>query len=103
MEKFNKYKFYIEQKLQEYCNRKGYTLVKEWQFHKTRKFRFDFAVLEIACGFEFDGIMSAKSRHTTVTGFTNDCIKTNLAQNCGWKVYRFTVLNYTDIDKLTSD
>jgi hypothetical protein len=53
---------------------------------------------------EFEGIMATKSRHTSVTGFTNDCEKYNAAQLLGWKVLRYTVLNksqfFTDIESL---
>jgi len=53
---------------------------------------------------EYEGISSRKSRHTTVTGFTNDCEKYNQAQLTGWKVLRYTVLNksqfFTDIESL---
>jgi hypothetical protein len=48
--------------------------------------------------------MATKSRHTSVTGFTNDCEKYNAAQLLGWKVLRYTVLNksqfFTDIESL---
>jgi hypothetical protein len=53
---------------------------------------------------EFEGIMATKSRHTSVTGFTNDCEKYNQAQLLGWKVLRYTVINkaqfFTDIESL---
>lgn len=68
----------------------------EYQFHPARKFRFDIAIPELKLGIEFEGLISDKSRHTTITGYTNDCIKYNLAQSFGWKVYRYTVLNYKD-------
>lgn len=76
----------------------------EYVFHPTRKWRADIAIPSLKTLIEFDGIMSAKSRHTSVTGFSNDCEKTNQAQILGWKVLRYTVLNkaqfYTDVDVL---
>jgi hypothetical protein len=80
--------------------------VTEHRFHSTRKFRFDIAIMDHKVGIEFEGIMAAKSRHTTVTGYTMDTVKYNLAQIEGWKVLRYTVLNYTsfgnDILKIIS-
>tara|TARA_R110000868_G_scaffold16350_13_gene73586 strand:+ start:318 stop:725 length:408 start_codon:yes stop_codon:yes gene_type:complete len=68
-------------------------------FHPTRKFRFDWAIPDLKVAIEFEGIMSNKSRHTTVTGYSKDCIKYNLAACLGWKVLRYTVLNYKDLEQ----
>lgn len=73
--------------------------VEELRFHSKRRFRFDWAIPEFMIAIEFEGIMSKKSRHTTVTGYSNDCIKYNLAQINGWKVLRYTVINYKNVDK----
>ncbi|NQZ74650.1 MAG: DUF559 domain-containing protein [Ekhidna sp.] len=62
-----------------------------------RKFRFDFACKDYKIAIEYDGIISAKSRHTSVKGFTTDCEKTNLAQVHGWIVLRYTALNLSSI------
>jgi len=70
--------------------------VEEHKFLKNRRFRFDIAIPEIMIAFEYEGVMSKKSRHTTVQGYSNDTIKYNLAQREGWKVYRYTVINYKD-------
>ena len=43
--------------------------------------------------FEIEGIVSDKSRHKTLASYTNDCTKYNLAQEAGWKIYRFNVLH----------
>lgn len=76
----------------------------ELVFHPTRKWRFDFAIPGLMVGIEFEGIMSEKSRHTTVTGFSGDCTKYNEAAKLGWKVLRYTVLTYknmsTDINEI---
>lgn len=65
---------------------------KEYRFHPTRKWRFDFAYPDLKIAFEYEGIFSVKSRHTSITGFSNDCDKYNEAQWLGWKVYRFTAI-----------
>lgn len=87
-----------------YLKSKGIAFELEYKFHTKRKWRADIAIPSLKALIEWDGIMSAKSRHTSVTGFTNDCEKTNQAQILGWKVLRYTVLNkaqfYTDIESL---
>lgn len=69
----------------------------EYRFHPVRKFRFDIALVEHKCALEFEGIVSEKSRHTTITGYTMDTYKYNLAQIEGWKVLRYTALNYKNV------
>lgn len=70
--------------------------VQEHQFHPGRKWRFDIAITGQKIGIEYEGIMAAKSRHTSIEGFSNDCQKYNQAQLLGWKVLRYTVINYKD-------
>lgn len=74
----------------------GIDYVTEHRFHELRKFRFDIAILDMKVGIEYEGLISEKSRHTTIEGFSMDCIKYNLAQLNGWKVLRYTAKNYTD-------
>lgn len=69
----------------------------EYQFDKKRKFRFDWAIPSLMLAIEYEGLMSDKSGHTTVTGYTKDCIKYNLAATQGWKVLRYTALNVQNI------
>jgi hypothetical protein len=87
-----------------YLKSKGIAYEVEHKFHPTRKWRADIAIPSLMVLIEWEGIMATKSRHTSVTGFTNDCEKYNQAQLIGWKVLRYTVLNksqfYTDIDSL---
>jgi len=75
----------------------GYEYVKELKFHPKRKWRFDWAIPSLKIGLEYEGIMSEKSRHTTITGMSGDCEKYNAAQSLGWKVLRFTALNYKNL------
>ena len=100
VEKFSKYKAHIHQVLSDYCIEKGYTLLTEHRFHDARKFRFDWAIKEIMMAVEYEGLNSDKSRHTTKSGFTTDTTKYNLAQECGWNVYRYTALNYLEIETI---
>jgi len=66
----------------------------EYRFHDKRRFRFEIALQPLMIAIEYEGVMSKKSRHTTNTGYTRDADKYNLAQQLGWKVYRYTTLNY---------
>jgi hypothetical protein len=70
--------------------------VQELVFSTKRKFRFDIAILHLKIAVEYEGLNSAKSGHTTITGYTSDCTKYNLAQKEGWKVLRYTMINYKD-------
>ena len=80
----------------------------EVQFAKPRKYRADIHVCLINATdkeflkiiIEYEGLVSLKSRHTTLTGYTNDCDKYNLATSLGYKVYRYTALNYKNIHEL---
>lgn len=71
--------------------------VEELQFLDDRKFRFDWAIPSLKLAIEYEGLISKKSRHTTITGYTNDCIKYNLAVIHGWKVLRYTAKNYNQL------
>lgn len=73
--------------------------VTELMFDEKRKFRFDWAIPSLKIAIEYEGIMSAKSGHTTVSGFNSDCIKYNLATTQGWRVLRYTAKNYLDLEK----
>jgi hypothetical protein len=84
---------------------KSVDYVLEYTFHPKRKWRADIAIPSLNVLIEYEGISSRKSRHTTITGFSNDCEKYNQAQLIGWKVLRYTVVNksqfFTDIETLT--
>lgn len=72
--------------------------VTEYRFDTVRRFRFDWAILSLKIAVEYEGIMSKKSRHTTITGYSKDIEKYNLAAKQGWVVLRYTALNYLDIE-----
>ena len=82
--------------LKYWCEERGFGLEKEYRFSK-RRFRFDFAIPELKIAIEYDGLNSKKSGHTTLVGFTSDTEKINLAISMGWKVLRFTVMNYQQV------
>jgi len=75
----------------------GIHFVKELQFAPPRKFRFDYAIPSQKIAIEYEGIMGGKSRHTTISGYTRDCEKYRLSVIEGWRVLRYTALDYGSI------
>lgn len=63
---------------------------QEYRFHDTRKWRFDFAWIEIKLACEVEGGIWSGGRHTQGTGYENDCDKYNTAVCSGWNVLRVT-------------
>ena len=69
----------------------GPPVTPEYRFDSRRKFRLDFAHLDSKTGIEVEGgIWTQKGRHTSGQGYTNDCIKYNLATSLGWRIFRLT-------------
>ncbi|MDF4639356.1 hypothetical protein P3489_06115 [Vibrio parahaemolyticus] len=63
---------------------------KEYRFHETRRWRFDFAYPEQQLAVEVEGGTWAGGRHTRGSGYEKDCEKYNAAALRGWSVLRFT-------------
>ena len=62
---------------------------REYQFHPTRKWRFDFAWVDQKVAVEIEGITYGDGgRHQQAKGFIGDCEKYEAALLLGWKVYR---------------
>lgn len=72
-------------------------LYGEYYFHPERKWRFDWCIPELKIAVEYNGIMSEKSRHTTIGGYSGDMNKINAAQALGWRVIQLTPLNFSDL------
>lgn len=64
--------------------------VKEFRFHPTRKWRFDYAIPEHKIAIEIDGGVWTQGRHTRPQGYINDMEKFNAAAAMGWLVLKFT-------------
>lgn len=81
----------------------GIPFKREYKFHPTRRWRFDFFVNH-SFGVEVEGLSNLnKSRHQTIKGYTADCEKYNEALIIGYPVFRFTsaqVQNGTAIDTI---
>lgn len=64
---------------------------REYRFHPTRRWRFDFAFPAVQLAVEIEGgIYSARSGHRSVTGMRRDMEKYNEAALLGWRVLRFS-------------
>ena len=68
----------------------GVEVVKEYMFHYTRKWRFDYAIPELKIAIEIDGGVWDYGRHNRPQGYINDMEKLNNAISLGWYVLRFT-------------
>jgi len=66
------------------------TPVKEYHFHPTRKWAFDYAWPDRNLAVEVDGGVFAQGRHQRPMGVVNDNDKLNEAARLGWTVLRFT-------------
>lgn len=78
----------------------GIEFTPELRFAPPRRFRFDIAIPSRMIAIEYEGIFSKKSRHTTHAGYSKDTEKYNLAVSLGWKVYRYTSMNYNQLSDL---
>jgi very-short-patch-repair endonuclease len=63
---------------------------KEYRFHPTRKFRFDYAFPDKKLAIEIEGGIWIRGRHTRPIGYAKDCEKYNIAALMGWRVIRVT-------------
>ena len=81
--------------------KEGLVPVKEYKFHPTRKWRFDYAFPESMVAVEVEGGVWTGGRHTSGAGFLKDMEKYNTALLHGWRVYRVTPKTLTSRDTIT--
>ena len=72
------------------CRALGVEVVREYRFHPTRKWRFDYAVPASRVALEVEGGVWTGGRHTSPQGFLADIEKYNAAALLGWTVVRTT-------------
>jgi len=63
--------------------------VKEFRFHDTRQWRFDFAWVNYKLAVEIEGGGFVQGGHHRGAQFEKDCMKYNSAILNGWSVLRF--------------
>ncbi len=72
-------------------------VIREYRFHDTRRWQFDFAIPNIMLAIEVEGITSygknkngtmKLGRHQTAKGIKADLEKYDEAMRLGWNVYR---------------
>lgn len=64
--------------------------IREFRWHPTRRWRFDFAWPSILIAVEVEGGTWSGGRHVRGGGFEADCEKYNEAALAGWIVLRVT-------------
>lgn len=67
---------------------------REYRFHESRKWRFDYAWPKNKIALEIEGGVWTRGRHVRPKGFIKDIEKYNYAAAHGWRVFRST----TDAD-----
>lgn len=68
----------------------GVECLKEYQFHPTRRWRFDYAIPQHKIAVEVEGGVWTQGRHVRPQGFLGDIEKYNAATFLGWRVFRVT-------------
>lgn len=72
-----------------HCKAHGLRPESEFEFHPTRRWRFDFAFPDRKVAVECEGAVWTNGRHTRGSGFIADMEKYNAAAALGWFVFRF--------------
>lgn len=68
----------------------GLDTEKEYRFHPSRKWRFDYAIPSLRMAIEVEGGVWTGGRHTSSKGFLGDMEKYNEAALLGWCLVRTT-------------
>jgi very-short-patch-repair endonuclease len=64
--------------------------VRQFKFHPTRRWKFDFAFPDSMLAIEVDGGTWSNGRHTRGSGYQKDAEKLNAATVLGWRLLRYT-------------
>ena len=77
----------------------GCEIEPEHVFYQGRRWRLDFAIVDLKIGIEIEGGVWTNGRHTRGNGFIEDMEKYNAAATLGWVILRFTP---QDLNKITT-
>lgn len=69
----------------------------EFKFHKSRRWRFDYANPSLKIAIEINGGVWTRGRHSRGTGQIKDFEKLNAAQMMGWRVFQYTPQQTADM------
>lgn len=95
---------WLDKNLSYWSKENGLKMEKEYRFDGVRRYRFDYAWPEIMTALEFEGgVFMKRSGHNTAAGLTRDSDKYNLATVQGWRVIRFTALNYSKAIRILNE
>lgn len=74
----------------------------DYSFHKTRKWKIDYAWPDVKLAVEIEGGAWTQGRHTRGGGFIEDMEKYRQLTIYGWKLLRYipTAINYSEIKRL---
>jgi very-short-patch-repair endonuclease len=72
------------------CKKYAIQVLREYRFHPTRKWRFDFWIPAHQLGVEIEGGTWMAGRHNRGSGYAKDLEKYNAATLLGYRVLRFT-------------
>src|SRR5215472_13591861 len=68
---------------------------REFKFHPSRRWKFDFAIPSKSLAIEIEGGIWSRGRHSRGAGYQSDLDKYNEAAVLGWTVLRFSVADVT--------
>ena len=69
--------------------------IKEHRFDPTRRWRFDYCILDKMIAIEIEGGIYSNGRHTRGSGFEKDMEKYNTATSQGWRLIRVKTGDYS--------
>ena len=64
--------------------------LRQYKFHPTRKWLFDFARPECKLAIEVEGGVFSSGGHVRGKGYESNCEKYNAAVKLGWRVLRYS-------------
>lgn len=81
----------------------GETIVPEYKFHPTRKWRFDYAIPTYQIAIEIEGGIWLQGRHNRPISMIKDFEKYNEAAILGWRILKYTPQQVNNVTKIIGD